>query len=219
MTATNRIGPAVSQRDLRNWAIAGAGLWLPTYLRDSERHHGLVPPYAQLPKTLELTKEAVKHPEDQLPALLIVAPGTTDAPTIQPDRSYMAAYQIAWVAIVHGLDEREAELQASIYGVALTQMVAQQAGAWAEETGYAGPALEIESVELIDQDYASGGEAGLSSRRRTLARAGITFSIVFRNAATSRNPEIVPLPAPDADPGDFPEIVATELQVNREAIA
>lgn len=218
MTATNRIGPAVSQRDLRNWALAGANLWLPTYLRDSERHHGLTPPYAQLPKTLRLTKEAAKHPEEQLPALLIVAPGTSDQPMRQPER-YDATYQMAFVAIVHGRDEAEAELQASVYGWALKQMVIQQAGAWVDEDGYTGPALEVESVEWIDEDYSAGGDAGMPSRRRTLGRAAVTFNIVFRKAATNRNPEIVPLPAPDADPGDFPEIVAAELQINREAIA
>jgi hypothetical protein len=146
----------------------------------------------------------------------VIVGGTADAPVMHTDRTYMAAYEMTWLAIVHGPDQDEAELQASIYGVALTQMVDQQGAAWHDEDAYIGPALDVESLDWIDTDWSAELP---QTRRRTLAPAAVTFRCVFRNAATSRNPEIDPPTAPEDDPGDFPEIVATELQIERESIA
>lgn len=216
MTSTNRLGPGLSQRDIRRWAVSGLGIWFPTYLRDSERHHGLVPGYCTLPKTLRLSIDPSKWPEEPLPAVLIVTAGTQEGPVRQADFTWDSEYQISFQAVTHGPDQDEAELQASIYGLALKQMVLQQSSEWHGEAAYAGPDVEVSSVVLLDEDW-TGTLA--SSRRRTLAYGAVTFSVVFRNTATSRNPEIDPLPAPEDDPGQFPEIVAVELQTTREAIA
>jgi hypothetical protein len=97
VTDTNRYGPGVSLTDVRRWAIAGIGLWFPYYLRDSERHHELTPGYCALPagfrvspqqNAAEGVPERVKHPEQRLPLILVITPGTTDSPPIrEPDRT------------------------------------------------------------------------------------------------------------------------------------
>jgi hypothetical protein len=227
MTDTNRYGQGVSWRDMRRWAVAGIGLWFPAYLRDSERHHGLTPGYCHLPTGFRLTPQddaaepvptRTKHPETRLPVILVISPGTTDTPPItEGDRTLTTAWPLVLCGVVHGKTEDEAELAASVYGLALVQMVLQQAGAWADLDDYQGPSLTVENVEpggpLLDFNTLD------ASRRRSVVAAEATFTVVFRNSATSLGPQSPPPVDPTVDPGDWPEIITTELQVDRESIS
>jgi hypothetical protein len=166
MTDTNRYGPGVSWRDLRRWAIAGIGLWFPAYLRDAERHHGVVPGYCQLPagfrvdpqeNAAEPVAERVKRPEQRLPLILIISPGLTDTqPMSQADKTFNTEWSLTLSGIVHGKGEDEAELMASCYGLAFVQMVNQQAGGWADLPAYLGEPFERsllgdEDSRLLDE--------------------------------------------------------------------
>jgi hypothetical protein len=228
VTDSNRYGPGVSWRDMRRWAIAGIGLWFPAYLRDAERHHGLAAGYCALPAGFRTTTpqedaavtvpERVKHPEQRLPLILVISPGTTDSPPIrEPDRTLTAEWAFTLAGLVHGKNEDEAELVASVYGLALVQMTLQQAGAWADLTAYQGPSMTVESVEpgtpLLDFSTLE------VTRRRSLVAAEATFTVVFRNSATSLGPQTPPPVDPTEDPGAWPEIITTELQVDREGIS
>jgi hypothetical protein len=227
MTDTNRYGPGVSLTDVRRWAIAGIGLWFPAYLRDSERHHELTPGYCALPtgfrvspqqNAAEGVPERVKHPEQRLPLILVITPGTTDSPPIrEPDRTLTTEWALTLSGVVHGKNEADAELIASVYGLALVQMTFQQAGAWADLDTYQGPDVTVESVEpgtpLLDFSTLE------VTRRRSLVAAEATFTVVFRNSATSLGPQTPPPVDPSVDPGDWPEVITTELHIDREAIS
>jgi len=216
VTDTNRIGPGVSWYDVRRWAIAGLGLWLPFYLRDAERHHGKAAgEYAHLPRTFRAATDLRKWPEEQLPAIIVESPGLTDsAPQRQADRTFMSEWIVALSAVVHGQGEADTEMLASVYGLALRLMTLQQAGAWADLETYEGPALAVESVRWEDEGY----DGIPASQRRTLVAATVTFSVVFRDVASSTGPDTPPPVDPTEDPGDWPEIVATELELDREAL-
>jgi hypothetical protein len=228
VTDSNRYGPGVSWRDLRQWAVAGIGLWFPAYLRDAERHHGLAAGYCALPagfrtpapqeNAAEPVPERVKHPEQRLPLILVISPGTTDSPPIhEPDRTLTMEWAFTLSGLVHGKTEDEAELVASVYGLALVQMVLQQAGAWADLLAYQGPPMRVESVSpgapLLDFSTLE------ASRRRSLVAAEATFTVVFRDSANSLGPQTPPPVDPSEDPGDWPEIIQTELQISREGIS
>jgi hypothetical protein len=216
VTVTNRIGQAVSWRDLRRWALAGSRLWLPSYLRDAERHEGLVPPYCALPASFRPAPDVRKWPEEALPSLIIVSPGLTDSPPVkQADRSFQTEWIVAFSAVVHGKNEAETELMASCYGVALRLMVLQQAGDWATLPGYVGPSVGVDSIIWEDEGY----DEIPASRSRTLVAATVTFTIVFRNTATSLGGPIEPPVNPITDPGPWPEVLDVELDIEREAIS
>jgi hypothetical protein len=217
MTVTNRIGPAVSMRDVKAWARAGGQLWLADYLTDSERHHGLTPGYAKRPTAWTTATSPRKWAQETPPLIAIIAPGLIgdDRPVKQADKTYQTAWGLQLMAVVHGRDEDDTDLLASVYGVALRQMVLQQAGDWSEATGYTGPALTVESVEWMDEGYDEI-DAG---RRRTLVAATVTFSIVIRNVATTLGgPDDPSGTDPATDPGPFPEILTTEADITREAL-
>jgi hypothetical protein len=225
VTDTNRYGPGVSWRDLRRWAIAGIGLWFPAYLRDSERHHGIAPGYCHLPTGFRINPqenaatavpERTKHPEQRLPIILVVSPGLTDsAPVRQHDRTFNTEWALTLVGIIHGKNEDEAELVASCYGLALVKMMVAQAGGWASLDDYAGPALTVETVQWTTP--------GLDfntlevTRRRSVVAAEANFTVVFRDSATSQGPQLPPVD-PLPDPGDWPEVITTELDIDREAL-
>lgn len=227
MTDTNRYGPGVSWRDVRRWTIAGIGLWFPAYLRDAERHEGLTPGYCQLPVAFredfpqetaaEAVTEVTKHPEQRLPLILVIIPGMAGAPERQGDRTFNAPWEIVLLGLVHGKTEADAELIASCYGLALCQMVIQQAGAWADLDQYEGPPMAVESVEWAEP--ALDFIAIEATRRRSVVAARATFTVVFRNSATSQGPQNPPPVDPSVDPGDWPEIIQTELQIDRERIS
>lgn len=217
MTVTNRIGPAVSMRDVKAWAKAGGQLWLPDYLADSERHHGLIPGYAKRPTTWTTATSPRKWAQETPPMIAIIAPGLVgdDLPVKQADKTYQVTWGVQLMAVVHGRDEDDTDMLASVYGLALRQMVNQQAGDWSEQPDYAGPALQIESVGWADEGYDEI-DAG---RRRTLVAATVTFSIVLRNAATTMGgPDVPSGEDPGADPGPFPEVLTTEIDTTREAL-
>jgi hypothetical protein len=224
MTDTNRYGPGVSWRDLRRWAIAGIGLWFPAYLRDAERHHGVVPGYCELPagfrvdpqeNAAEPVPERTKRPEQRLPLILVISPGLTDTqPASQADKTFNTEWALTLSGIVHGKGEDEAELMASCYGLALVQMINQQAGGWADLPAYLGPPLTVENVEWM----APGLDFNTLevSRRRSIVAAEANFAVVFRDSATSLGPPSPPVD-PTVDPGDWPEVITTELQIDKEA--
>jgi hypothetical protein len=217
MTITNRIGPAVSMRDVKAWAKAGGQLWLPDYLADSERHHGLVPGYAKRPTAWTTATSPRKWAQETPPLIAIIAPGLVgeERPIKQADKTYQTVWGLQLMAVVHGRDEDDTDLLASVYGVALRQMVLQQAGDWAEQMGYTGPALTVEAVEWMDEGYDEID----GSRRRTLVAATVTFAIVLRNVATTMGGPDAPSGVdPAADPGPFPEVLTTEIDTTREAL-
>jgi hypothetical protein len=215
VTLANRYGAAVTWRDVRDWGVAGTRLWFPDYLRESERHHGTAVGRIPKPATIRRTTGLVKAPEDPLPAILIAAPGLADTgPVKQPNRTFTGPWAMAWHAITHGRDEDDSDLVASVYGLALRQMLLQQAGDWTGTTGYTGPPLEVESIIYVDEGY----DALPASRRRTLVVATVTFTVVFRQTATSLGGPSDPTVDPTQDPGPFPEVLTTELDIERTAL-
>lgn len=215
MTTTNRYGAAVTWRDVRDWGVAGTRLWFPDYLRESERHHTSTIGRVQMPNTIRRTAGLSKAPEDPLPAILIAAPGLADTgPQKQADRTFTGPWAMAWHAIVHGRDEDDSDLMASVYGLAIRQMLLQQSGDWTSATGYDGPPLEVNSVLYVDEGY----DALPASRRRTLVVATVTFTIVFRQTATSLGGPSDPSTDPTQDPGPYPEVLTTELDIERTAL-
>jgi hypothetical protein len=225
---TNRYGPGVSWRAVRRWCVAGIGLWFPAYLRDSERQHishgeSMTVGQTALPTGFRVNPQEeaaipvpdrIKHPEQRMPLILIVSPGLTEKlPERQADRTFKTEWSIVLVGAVHGANESDAELAASVYGLALVQMFLQQAGAWADDPAYLGPPLGVDSV--------AWGSPGLdfstieASRRRSIVAAEANFTVVFRDSASSSGPPSVPVD-PTVDPGDWPEVIDTELNIDRE---
>jgi hypothetical protein len=125
----------------------------------------------------------------------------------------MAAWIVAFTVAVHGRDEDDTELLASVYGMAVRKMVDQQAAGWAELDAYTGPALEVDSVSWEDEMYDEIEQV----RRRSVVAGTATFTVVFRNVSTSMGGPDVPPVDPGEDPGNWPEITSYLLELERES--
>jgi hypothetical protein len=55
-----------------------------------------------------------------------------------------------------------------------------------------------------------------ATRRRSIVAAEANFTVVFRDSASSLGP-LTPPVDPSVDPGDWPEVIQTELDIDREA--
>ena len=119
-------GPLVSALDAENHVEQIIRRWLPTYLYEIERTHGLEPGTLPLLRSIVRSSEIEKFPEDQLPCLMLASPGLTDPPEADGGGYYSANWQInLGVEIVAAPNRRAVEL-ARLYTLAVRAAVIQQ---------------------------------------------------------------------------------------------
>lgn len=138
-------GPLVTDEDIQVAVRDTIKDWLETYLAAIERHVGLEPRSLPLPRSyvLEDSDQLRKGPEDQLPCIAILAPGTARAPEMDGEGNYRAAVVISVSAIVSagGLDSQaNTSRLAKRYRKALEMLLVQQGslGGFATATVFKG---------------------------------------------------------------------------------
>jgi len=191
-------GPLVSAVDIE-LAVAGVlQRWIDTYLLKAERHHGLEDRFLVRPRSIRISSEADKLPEDQLPALLVMSPGTVeDAPVMNGESDYTAVWELSISGVVaargtpngYSLAMQYARLWAmAIRGVVVQQQDERGVFAWWD--------WQRERYDLIDAD----GE-------RTIAAGRVSVQVqtyqTIRRWAGPIEPAVPP--APPGDPGPDPE--------------
>lgn len=146
---------------------------LDAYLDEVERQHGLEPGTLQRPRAFVV---AERFPEDQLPAIVVESPGTTDLPEPDGHGRYIARFELV-LAIHVAAGDGALEL-AKLYALALRALALQQPSAlfmgvdWISEryprpelvggrTFYtAEVALEVQVPEVLDRHAGPPDEAG-----------------------------------------------------------
>jgi hypothetical protein len=204
VTATNRFGAAVGMHAVRRWALEGVRLWLPDYLRDSERVHGYTVGRTATPNSWEIAEDLAKWPEQQLPALLIQCPGLAGGgePRRMGGGVYAGQWAVALTAVIRGNSEAERDALASVYELALRLLFVQQATGFVEQDGYDGPDVEADAVAWVD----SGMDDLPQRRSRTLAAATATFRVGMKGLASDEAGPMEPAEDPLPDPGGWPEV-------------
>jgi hypothetical protein len=218
VTGTNLFGPSVGRGHVREWAIGGLKAWLPDYLREAERAQGYPVGQAQLPRAWQVVgrAELTKWPETKLPAVIVQVPGLSDAgPRREGDGDVSAQWIVAPSAIVRGRDEADTERLAEVYGLALRLLMLQQAGDFLAAGGaYVGPMLRVDAVEWADEGYDDIAQR----RARTLVAATVTFRVDIRGVASTAYGPGAPSLEPTDDPGPWPEVTDTDLQLTRRPL-
>jgi hypothetical protein len=212
MTATNIFGPSVGRGHVRKWIYEGLRLYMPDYLREAERSQGYPVGQAQLPRSYPVAPDLRKMPEAAIPAIVIGLPGIA----ADPDRGARGVYSATWLmaltALVHGANMEDTEALADVYGLALSLLMVKQAGDFTSPPGYAGPDLDVQGVTWLDVSY----DDLPWSRSRTLVAATLTVRVDIRGVLQTGG-LTEPSADPTLDPGAWPEVLTTELQVNRRA--
>lgn len=154
-------GPILSPIDVRLAVRETVREWIETYLARVERHYGLEPRSLQLPKTYVMRDDGKldKAPQDRLPAVVILSPGTAGKPKREGDGNYRASYAVSVAVVVSASTKNPTAVidLAQYYSAAIMALMVHQGtlGGFAESTSWEGQRND-ELAPEDDQTNAAG---------------------------------------------------------------
>jgi hypothetical protein len=196
MAVNPTFGPLFTPRTIERAMLTLLETWLPIYLAEVERQNGIDPCSIARPRLYVTSVEADLDPGEQLPAIVAVSPGTTEAP-MREDGAWSAWFQCSIVALVMAPEEMFVRDLAGYYAAAIRGAVLQHAGLGVDQ---------VEATWWDGEEYQ--GEPG-DQRNRTRGAAIVNFRVKVRDVVST---ETGPLdPAAVADPCDpFPAITTVQ---------
>lgn len=203
MTVNSAYGPLFVPADAEKAMLALLEAWLPSYLAEVERQHDLEPGILARPKFYGTSVEADHHPGEELPAIIVVAPGTDDAPMQEQGGVWSAWYQATVVAMVMTPNEIAVRELAGYYAAAIRGAVLQHAsiGGIADATWWLGEEFQ--------------GEPG-AQRNRTRGACLVHFRIRITGVVDSARGPATPNDDPlDAYPG-WPNVQLVETSTEND---
>lgn len=193
-------GPMLGPIDVRRAVKATLIEWMETYLAAVERHYELPAKRLEVPDPRNyVTKDngqLNKKPEEHLPCVVILCPGTAGDPGREGDGMYNAPYLVNVAVIASAKDEESSSDLAMYYALAVRSLLVQQGslGGFARGTRWKGDR---------NDDLAARS-------RRTIAAGTNVFHVSVPNVAQKG----AGLREPPADPYD-PELpIAKEVGVD-----
>lgn len=168
--------------------------WIETYVAEAERQFGIPPHSLPIPAFGQFTvhrSEFEKWPEDQTPAILVLAPGLAGEVRREADRSVTAPIAVAFGVIAAAgatFEDAAAEI-AQVIGLGIREIV----------LNLKPEGLEIAGVELIDEQYGD-------IEKRSLGSSRIIFRIWVKNWTVRGGPidRVDPPVEPYEPSGDWP---------------
>lgn len=204
-------GVALSLGRIERAVTAHLRRWYPDYLREAERQEAvradgvtvLEPGDLQLPRSWRPAAEVDKWPEDQLPAIIFGSPGLADS---GPRRDGQGNHEGPWVfsvtAVASGNDDASTRWLVGVYTLALRLLFMQQ------------PIIEGLSVEGCT--YADEAYDALPFRRsRSLMGGTVVYELVLKDLGSASSGPLAPAENPIPDPGPWPEVENTQLDLDR----
>lgn len=173
--------------------------WMPTYLHEVERQAGLDPDSLPGIRSWNNHNEFIKWPEDQLPAVIVVSPGTGSQP-VRRDGGYATTFTLGLAIVVSARDLPSTRTLMKRYIAAARTAILQHPslGGFARGT--------VWTAESYD-DIPSGDS-------RTLAAGQAVFEVEVANVTDPGGGPISPEP-PDP-PSDWPTALSVSVTVEKE---
>lgn len=103
--------------------------WFETYLGEMERQTGREPGSLPLPRSYQIVSESAdpaRWPEDQLPSIIILAPGFAEAPEHDGTGAFKVRYQVSVAAMVSARDQGATRQLSRLYGTVISAILVQQ---------------------------------------------------------------------------------------------
>lgn len=206
MTASPVFGRIVIASDVETALVDTLQAWLPTYLAELERRTGRDPGAVPMVKSWRRSNRFYRFPQDQLPAAIVISPGTTG----QPERRGAGTIDAWWrigIAIVCSANTPEATNElAKLYAAAVRTAVLQQpslAGDPADPHPFAAKVLFV--GEVTDDVPAEYLEVGCTAQ--------VEFDVLVEGIAdTTAGPA-----APTVDtPDDWPTVTSQHVDIEVE---
>ena len=173
--------------------------WMPAYLAEIERQLDRTPGSLPKPRSWTNMIDVDRWPEDQLPCVVLICPGTYSEPISEGDGEHRVTWELRVATVVSGKpDARERMLDnAKIYAAAVRTCVLQHPslGGFAQGVSWLGEAYDDIPID----------------RSRTLASGEVAFAVQVDDVASAFDGPAEPPEDPLEDPGDWP--TATEVPV------
>lgn len=200
-----QFGPIVTGPHVEMAVTETLKTWLSTYLAEVEDQAGFDRGYLGRPRSWATTIENDTWPAEQLPAILVISPGTDGEP-VQDESGYSAWWNVSVAAIVQGPTEASVRRNAGFYAAAIRACLVQQKslGDFAESVDWFGEGYEGASADGSNRNRAQG--AGLVHVRVKVE--GVTQ--IFGPTTPPANP-LDPLP-------NLPTVGTTHLTVVSEPV-
>lgn len=188
-------GPIVTEKDVRAAVEGTVKMWLPTYCHEVAARQGHPRTFLPAIRSWRAWPEFTKWPEDQLPAVVVVTPGTNDPPE-KLDRQLSVSWTIGVGIIVAARDADSTADLIGMYAAAVRVLLTHKGslGGFAEHSEFV---AERYDDALTQQEMD-----------RTLRTAMVTYSVLVKGIHNRFGGPKVPDPTddPPEDPGDWPII-------------
>jgi len=181
---TSIIGTINGADIVQSKVIAHLKLWLPTYLCEVDEQRGLPRGKTAWPRSWQVVPSLDNSLEQQLPAMLIICPGTASKPIKEGDGKYRATYTVGVAVLVKGNTQLATNEMAKRYGAAIATAMLQEKGRIDENVHAC--AWEGDTYDDIQVES-----------NRTLSSAMVHFGIEFSNILSERDGPAMPIIEPD----------------------
>jgi hypothetical protein len=187
---------ALSGRHVEQAVIETCVNWGEEFVAEYERQFGIPARSVPVPEEGQFTTTSQtfeKWPEEQTPAVLVLAPGLTGKPRREADRSLTAPVAVGLGFLAgtgHGSDANRE--MAQLYAAAYSELMLRI------PLTLLGTPLGVESIDYIDERYSDTP----GNRERMLAAARLVFVVNVKNwrSLSGKPPEADPRPNPYVDP-------------------
>jgi hypothetical protein len=200
-------GPILGLDSVEDAVKATLKTWFHTYLKEVLIQRG-IDDTADLPvpRTYRTFKEFDHYPDQSLPAVVIISPGTVEEPTKEGDGQVTACFRVGVAIINKAKNEHLVNRNCKIYASAARAILVQQRSLGGLANG----------VKWISEGY----EEGPTDKFRSLGASTLEFDIDVPGIVNAREGPAVPTPpTPDDLPGsEWPTVLTTEVEVTRESI-
>lgn len=182
-------GRLVGAHHVEDGAVWVLRKWLATYVHEIERGApGETPGSIALPRSIRVSAEVEKMPEDQTPTVVVRSPGILDIPLANGARQYQAQFELEVGAVVSAIGTEtngspRALRLARLYALALRACIVQQP----DDDGY------LFRRDWIDEQY----DLLDSIDDRTICVGRTRFAIEVPDVLTSDAGPIEPLEPPE----------------------
>lgn len=166
--------------------------WFPTYLHEIERQLGLAPDSIPAPVHYSNRNSFDATPGEQLPRVVVIAPGLVGSPLQTGGGQYRATWRVGVGVATSAATEVRANLLSKIYGAAVRGIVLQNAGT-------------LGIVEWVDESYEDIPIEGQIQQYRATA---VWFTIDIENVVTKwGGPEVPDLPPTEYSYGQVQDVI------------
>lgn len=203
MSGTNAIGILFAAPALEDAMLELIESWLPTYLTEVERAYGLEPLTLARPKFYGTSVENDTHPGEGLPAIIVVAPGTSGVP--EGEGQYISAwYDLTVATTVVASSEMGARRLAALYSAAIRALVLQHGSIGGVASG-----VRFQGEEFL-------GSPAQDNRSRSRGGALTHFMVKIEKLVDVQAGPVEPLPHDGMDMPDLPIVQEWEVVVDSD---